>query len=212
VVYTFSKSIDDSSTFGGSANAVAQNYLDLSAERGLSSFDRRHVLQGHWMLTSRFEENQSTWTARLLKDWSLSGSVVAETGLPLTATVLGNLADTAGTGTIGSGRANATGADLSASQGFFNLGAFTPPPPGQFGNAGRNTIPGPGSFSVNMSFSRSFKLGEGRKRLEFRAEANNLFNQVNFTSYNTVVNSTNYGLVTAAGNMRTLDAVVRFRF
>jgi trimeric autotransporter adhesin len=170
------------------------------------------VLQGRWTFTSRFGENQSTWTARLLKDWSLSGSLIAETGTPLTATVLGNLADTAGTGTIGSGRADATGEDLSTSQGLFNLGAFAPPQPGQFGNAGRNTIPGPGSFTANMAFSRSFKLGEGRKRLEFRAEGNNIFNQVNFTSFNTIVNATNYGVATAAGTMRSLDAVVRFRF
>ena len=40
VLYTFSKSIDDSSTFGGVGNVVAQNAFDLSAERGLSSFNR----------------------------------------------------------------------------------------------------------------------------------------------------------------------------
>ncbi len=50
--YIFSKSIDDSSTFGGVGNTVAQNWLDLGAERGLSSFDRRHVLTGSWTLTS----------------------------------------------------------------------------------------------------------------------------------------------------------------
>ncbi len=40
ILYTYSKSIDDSSTFGGVGNVVAQNAFDLSAERGLSSFDR----------------------------------------------------------------------------------------------------------------------------------------------------------------------------
>ena len=41
-IYTFGKSIDDSSTFGGAGNTVAQNANDLRAERGLSSFDQRH--------------------------------------------------------------------------------------------------------------------------------------------------------------------------
>ena len=41
--YTFSKSIDDASSFGGVGSTVAQNWLDLAAERGLSSFDRRNV-------------------------------------------------------------------------------------------------------------------------------------------------------------------------
>jgi trimeric autotransporter adhesin len=164
------------------------------------------------VLSSRYGENETSWRARLLKDWSLSGSVTAQTGLPLTARVLGNLADTAGTGTVGSGRANASGLDLSDMEGFFNLGAFTIPSAGQFGNAGRNTIPGPESFSVNMAAGRSFRLGENRRRLEFRVEANNIFNDVNFTSLNTVVNATDYGVPTTAGTMRSLDAVLRLRF
>ena len=41
--YTFSKSIDDASSFGGVGATVAQNWLDLAAERGLSSFNRTNV-------------------------------------------------------------------------------------------------------------------------------------------------------------------------
>ena len=210
--YTFSKSIDDSSTFGGAGNTVAQDFLNLRAERGLSSFDRRHVFDMNWVFTSRYGTNEATWGARLLKDWSLSGSLTAETGTPLTARILGNLADTAGTGTIGSGRAEATGLSINSDGGFFNPAAFGPPLPGHFGNAGRNTIPGPVLFSVNMAFGRAFPIGESRRRLEFRVEGNNIFNQVNFTNLNTVVNATNYGLPIAASNMRTLSAVLRFRF
>ena len=210
--YTLSKSIDDSSTFGGAGNTVAQDFLNLRAERGLSSFDHRHVFDMNWAFSSRFGVNQSTWSARLLKDWSLSGSITAETGSPLTARVLGNLADTAGTGTVGSGRAEATGLSIDSASGFFNPAAFAPPPPGQFGNAGRNTIPGPALVTANVAFGRAFPIGESRRRLEFRAEANNVLNQVNITNLNTVVNATNYGLPIAASSMRTLNAVVRFRF
>ena len=42
--YRYSKSIDDSSTFGGVGNTVAQNWQDISAERGLSSFDGVNTL------------------------------------------------------------------------------------------------------------------------------------------------------------------------
>jgi trimeric autotransporter adhesin len=207
--YTFSKSIDDASTFAGT---VAQDFRDIAAERGLSSFDRRHVFDANWVFTSRFRNNETTLLADLLKGWMLTGSVTAETGLPLTARVLGNQSDIAGSGNVGSGRASATGQGLSSGAGFFNLAAFTAPVPGQYGNAGRNTIPGPGLFSLNAGFGRSFQFGESRRRLEFRAEATNLLNQVNYTSFNTVVNATNYGLPVAAGNMRQLSAVIRFRF
>jgi hypothetical protein len=216
--YKFSKSIDDSSTFGGAGNTVAQNWLDLAAERGLSSFDRRHSFDVNWVLTSQVGTAGSRfapdgWTTRLLKDWQLSGSLVAQSGIPLTARVLGNAATAlAQTGGVGSSRAEATGEDLSSSSGFFNPAAFTIAPPGQFGNAGRNTIAGPGLFAVNLAFGRSFQLNESRRRLEFRFEANNVFNTVSFTNINTVVNATNYTLPISAASMRSVDAVVRFRF
>jgi trimeric autotransporter adhesin len=86
------------------------------------------------------------------------------------------------------------------------------PPAGQFGNAGRNTIPGPSLVSVNAAFGRSFQFGDTRRRLEFRAEANNRLESGQLHEFATVVNATNYGLPTAASSMRTLDVVMRFRF
>lgn len=215
--YTFGKSIDDSSTFGGAGNTVAQNDKDLAAERGLSSFDRRHTFTMNFVLTSPVAAANSnllaahTWLTRLLRDWTLSGGVTAETGTPLTARVLGNLSDSSGTGSVGSGRADATGLPIASDAGFFNVAAFTAPPAGQFGNAGRNTIPGPGLFSLNSSFGRSFSLGE-RRRLEFRVDSNNVLNHASFTNVGTVVNSLTYGLPTAASAMRSMAATLRFRF
>lgn len=215
--YTFSKSIDDSSSFGGAGNTVAQNWLDLAAERGLSSFDRRHVFTWNWIYTSPFGTATSriagtSAAGRVLRDWQLSGGLTAETGSPLTARVLGNTAVLAQTGGIGSGRAEATGESVSSSTGFFNLAAFTIAPLGEFGDAGRNTIPGPDLISLNAAFGRSFQFGDTRRRLELRLEANNVLNQVNYTNVYTVVNATNYGLPSAASGMRTLSAVLRFRF
>jgi len=147
-----------------------------------------------------------------LKDWQFSGSITAQTGNPLTARALGNTAQLAQTGGVGSQRASATGEPIDTGSGFFNLNAFTITPPGQYGNAGRNTIPGPGLVSLNLAVARSFQFGESRRRLEFRVEGNNILNHVNYTNLYTVVNAVNYGLPSAAGSMRTLDAVVRFRF
>jgi hypothetical protein len=216
--YQFSKSIDDSSTFGGAGNTIAQNWLDLSAERGLSSFDRRHSFDMNWVLTSpvgtagsRFSPDMLT--TKLLKDWQLSGSWIAQTGTPLTARLLGSSAiGLAQTGGVGSGRAEATGLPVSSVGEFFNRAAFSVPPPGEFGNAGRNTIPGPGRFVADLAFGRSFQLDESRRRLELRIEAKNAFNIVSFTNINTVVNATNDGLPISAAPMRVIDALVRYRF
>ncbi len=214
--YQYAKSIDDSSTFGGVGNTVAQNWLDISAERGLSSFDVRHQLSANFVWTSPVGSAGSRISpdrkaGKLLKDWQLSGQVTAQTGNPLTARVLGNSQQLAQTGGVGRGRAQATGEPLDSSSSFFNLNAFTIPPVNSYGDAGRNTIPGPGLVNLNLAFARSFNLSE-RKRIEFRVESNNVLNHVNYTSYYTVVNAVTYGLPSVAGNMRTLDAVVRFRF
>ena len=214
--YTFSKSIDDSSTFGGAGNTVAQNANDLSAERGLSSFDRRHVLTLNYQFNSPVGGRNGLFQnkailEKALKDWTLSGAVTAETGTPLTARVLGNISDTGGTGSLGSGRADATGLPIDSGSGYFNLAAFTLPVAGQFGNAGRNTIPGPGMFVMNLSLARSIALGE-RRRFEVRVDGTNVLNHVNISNFGTVVNSITYGLPTAAGAMRTLTATLRLRF
>jgi hypothetical protein len=208
IIYTFSKSIDDSSTFGGVGNVVAQNAFDLSAERGLSSFNRTHVLNLNYVLST---PTQAGWWKR---NWTLSGSALLESGTPLTAQILGNQANAAGTGVVGSGRAQATGLPVEDGSGYFNLAAFTYPVSGELGDAGRNTIPGPWSWALNTAFGRYFTLGgEGsRKRIELRLETTNTLNHVNITNVNTVFGSTLYGLPTAAGAMRTADINIRFRF
>ncbi|MBV9403935.1 MAG: TonB-dependent receptor, partial [Acidobacteriaceae bacterium] len=216
ILYQYAKSIDDSSTLGGGVATVAQNWLNIAAERGLSSFDVRHELSANFVWTSPVGGPGShvasdTALGRLLKDWQLSGSIMAQTGNPLTARVLNNTTQLAQTNGAGSNRAEATGEPIESGSGFFDRDAFVLPAPGTYGDAGRNTIPGPGLFNLNLAFARSFTISE-RRRIEFRVESNNVLNHVNYSSFNTTVSSINYGLPTGAAAMRTLDAVVRFRF
>lgn len=217
--YTWSKSIDNASTFGGGGAVVAQNDKDLAAERGLSTFDQRHVLSLFYIVSSPVGPNgyvmrHSGRATRLLADWNLSGGLTAGSGSPFTARVLGNLANSGGSGSVGSGRAEATGQPIDSSGGaFFNLAAFALPPASRFGNAGRNTIPGPGFVTLNASLGRSFRAGrDERRRLEFRLETQNTTNHVSYTGIATIVNATNYGLPTNTRPMRTIQTTVRYRF
>ena len=215
--YEWSKAVDNSSTFGGAGNTVAQDWRNISAERGLSSFDIRHQFTLGFVWTSPVagpgnHMSGESKAGRLLKDWQLSGNLTAHTGTPLTARVLGNTAQLAQTGGIGSERADSTGQLISGGAGqFFNINAFTVPQSGTYGDAGRNTIPGPSLVNFNMAFARSFNLTD-RRRFEVRLETNNVLNHVNYSNLYTVVNATNYGLPSAASNMRTMQAVVRLRF
>ena len=211
--YVLAKGIDDASTFGG---GVAQNDLDIRAERSLSNFDHRHTLSATYVLTSPFGHNSrllahNDAAGKLLEDWTLSGGVTAQTGAPLNPRVLGNQSDSAGTGATGTTRPDATGLPVVDAAGFFNTAAFALPLPGQFGTAGRNTIPGPGLVALNASFGRGFGLGE-RRNLEFRFDATNVLNQVNIAGVGTTLNSATYGLPLSAGSMRSVALTLRFRF
>ncbi|MGA8232849.1 MAG: TonB-dependent receptor, partial [Candidatus Acidiferrales bacterium] len=218
-VYTYSKSIDDASSIGGVGAVVVQDDNDFAAERGLSSFDMRHQFRGYSVYELPFGERKRFakrgWEARAFGNLRLGNLVTFNTGTPYTAQVLGNQADSTGTGANFSERADQLG---NPSLGFcggsatlaFNTAAFVLPPTGQYGDAARNTIEGPCSFSWNPSLARDFRFGsDNSRRVTVRWEVQNLTNHPNFTGISTVVNSTTYGRVTTAGTMRTMDINVR---
>ena len=152
--YTYSKSIDDSALGGRNQGVpvIAQNWHDLSAERGLSSFDQRHLLSVQAQYTSGMGIGGlalNGWRGALLKEWTISTTITAGSGFPLTPSYL---AAVPGTGVTSSIRPDYTGAPVYASPsgGFLNPAAYAPPVPGQWGNAGRDSIIGPAQFSSTV--------------------------------------------------------------
>ena len=78
-------------------------------------------------------------------------------------------------------------------------------------DAGRDIITGPMQFSLNASAGRVFRLSD-RKSIDLRFDSTNVLNHVSFTSWNAVFGNAQFGLPTAAGQMRTMQATLRFRF
>ncbi len=216
-LYMFSKAIDDASSFNGSGGTVVQFINNLGLERGLSSFDQRHRLQTTYLLSSPVGVHgmmrNGGWKMHALTGWTFSGTFGITSGVPMTARVAGNLSNTGGVAAFGTGRAEATGQDIHAGNyPYFNLLAFTTPPAGQYGNAARNTIPGLLNISTNMSMNRSFRFKESRKQLQLRLSANNALNHITITGIGTTVNSSNFGLPTAASATRVVSLMLRFSF
>ena len=94
---------------------------------------------------------------------------------------------------------------------FLNPLAYTAPPSGQYGNAGRDTIEGPDQFSLNAQMARTFRYKD-RYTMDFLLNATNALNHVNYTSWITQVNSLSFGEPANASGMRTLQATLRMRF
>ncbi len=217
-LYTFSKSIDDASSFNGTGGTTVQFINNLGLERGLSTFDQRHKLSFTTTLSSpvgvRGMMRNGGWKTHLLAGWTLNSTLTAATGMPLTAYVSGNLANTGGVaGLGGSLRAEATGLPVNGGNfPYFNELAFTTPPPGEYGDAGRDTITGPGQFSLNASLNRAFRFGESRRQLQLRINTSNVLNHVYINGFGTTVNSLTYGLPTSASGTRTATLLLRFNF
>lgn len=153
------------------------------------------------------------WKGKLLRDWTVMNILMIRSGTPLTATASGTRSITGGTGVSGSVRADATGLPVEATSTspYFNTAAFAQPVSGFWGSAGRNTIPGPTTFSLNASLGRSFPVGE-RRNIELRMEANNVLNRVTITGFGTAVGSSTFGVASSAAAMRMMTASLRFRF
>ncbi len=232
--YTFSKSIDDDAALGGqgpstsvspsgavssvattpSRLTIAQNWLDLSAERGLSTFDQRHLLNLQVQYTTGMGVTGGTllsgWKGTLFKEWTFGAQIAAGSGLPQTPVYLAPVQGTGVTGTI---RPEYTGAPLYAAIAglYLNPAAYTAPPSGQWGNAGRDSIAGPAQFTLNASLGRTFRLSD-RFNLDLRFDAVNALNHVNFTAWNTTVNSFQFGLAASTNPMRSIQTTLRLRF
>ncbi len=215
--YQFSKSIDNAGTGGRgqSGTPVAQNWTDLSAERGLSSFDSRHSLSLNTQYSTGMGTSGGTllkgWKGAMFKDWTVSSGLNLRSGTPFTATVGGNRSQIGGTAVSNTVRANATGAPVSAEGMLFNTAAFAAPLSGAWGNAGRDTIPGPLLFSLDGQLGRIFRFGE-RRSADLQFQSSNLLNHVTINQWGTVLSSTNYGLATNAAGMRKITINLRLRF
>ncbi|MGH9357106.1 MAG: hypothetical protein ACRD10_13325, partial [Terriglobia bacterium] len=221
--YTYSKAMDDAASVGGTGNTVAQNAFNLRGEWGLSDFNSTHdFLAGyHYRLPfgdRRAFLNHGGTLARLLSGWEVSGVTTIQSGTPYTAFVLGNLSNNVnGAAPFASLRANVTGVPVSlpspTTLKFFNTAAFTLPAPGQYGNAGRDTIPGPGLVNFDVSVDRLLTISREKGiNADVRLSADNLFNTPNFTGLATTVNAADFGRITSVDSMRTVSLGLRLRF
>jgi hypothetical protein len=81
---------------------------------------------------------------------------------------------------------------------------------------GRNSLRGPGYFSVDMTAMKRFKLKENAA-IEIRANAYNLFNRLNLMSFkanedNTQIQNVDFGRAIHALSGRVAEIQVRFSF
>ena len=189
--FTWQKSIDgySSSVFPTQfQNSVSTLFINRHLNRGVSDFNvgRVAVISGLWQIP------KTTGSRALLKalanGWQVGGIFTISDGTPFTPLISG---DAVGENNSGSydvpnrvvGPACTHLTNPGNPMQYINLACYSfPAPANLLGNAGRNSLIGPGLVELDCSVSRSFNLrwmSEAIK-LQFRAEAFNLANRPNF--------------------------------
>jgi hypothetical protein len=197
--YAWSHSIDDDSS--DSFLVWAGAGASAAGDRGSSDFDLRHSFTA--ALTYEFPA-RTKGAGRLLAGWALDAVMRARSGFPIT--VLQN-EQYLGIALANAFRPNLVGAvpvwipDSAAPGGRrINPSAFRSTPSGRQGNLGRNSLMGLGMSQVDLAVRREFRVGE-RRTLQFRLEAFNALNQVNFADPVRFMSSPMFGRSTSMLNL-----------
>jgi Carboxypeptidase regulatory-like domain len=211
--YTFSKSIDDGSTFEETLDP-----FDYSRSRAASIFNtkQRFVISYDWQLPIRKYDG---FAGKLLDDWAISGITQFQTGFPIRLDSEDDTELIASIFFLGTEAPSLVAPfqkqNPKTSGGFwFNPNDFADPPLGQFNNGTQRTICcGPGLQDWDFSIHKKISIDEQRY-FQFRAEFFNIFNKTNFFNPDGHFSDgpTEFGKITEAGDPRLVQFALKFFF
>ncbi len=230
VSYTWSKTIDDVSSFNitGSAakpvageNDLAQNPFNLQAERGLSLFDARNRLVGSYEWALPFWNHAQNWYQWGLGGWQLDGIATLMSGTPFTVfdsndvSAQGSAPEITG---FSAQRPNLVGNPNNGPRAvseWLNASAFQRLDPtanaGQFGTEGRNVNIGPAYADWDFAALKNFKLTES-KQIQFRTELFDILNRTNFRLPDSDISSPTFNHILAAQAPRQVQFALKFLY
>ena len=211
--YTFSKSLDQGSTFEESLDP-----FNFKASRGLSLFNsaQRFVISYDWELP--LPQHQG-FAGKLLNDWAISGVTQFQSGFPIRldtqddSELINSLFFLGTEAPSLMGRLQITNPKKN-NRFYLNYNNFSDPPLGQFNNGTQRTICcGPGLEEWDLSVHKKIGLSES-KYFEFRGEIFDVFNHTNFSNPDGHFSDgpTLFGKVTQAADPRLVQFALKFFF
>jgi hypothetical protein len=218
--YTWSKAMnmaDEDGWVGLTWNGASQ--YDRNYAR--AGYDRPHVFQMGFVYELPWGKDSDNVASWAIKDWQINGIFAAFSGVPFTIVANGTVLNMPGNQQTANqiGDFNVTG-KIGGEGAWFDTAAFQQPTGVVLGNTGRNAFRGPGNWRVDFSVFRGFSIG-GTKRLEFRAEAFNLTNSIQYGDGTTSnpwgfqsrdVTNPNFGKIFIASGERNIRLGLRFSF
>jgi hypothetical protein len=213
--YTYSRCLSDGDFNGDLRGSYYQDPFNRALDYGNCNFDLRHIFNGTVVATSPVRG--SGFASHLLGNWRLAPLVSITSGTPFNITTGKNNSLTG----EGLDRPNLVPGVTIFTSGpcaskvncvnYLDPVAFETNLSGTFGTLARDAFYGPGSVHFDVALSRLFKLTE-RFNLEARFEAFNVINYANFNNPTTGMTSSNFGLITGAGDPRILQFALKLHF
>ena len=224
--YTWAKSIDTSSAsvVGDQFLNSTQNlpWFDTSVNRGLSDFDIRHnaVFDAIWQIPGPPDESG---VRRFLSGWQVGGIYQISSGLPFTPKIGGDPLGLKSSNPFDfPDRISAPGCESAVNSGnpvhYINTQCFSfPNPATRMGNAGRNSLIGPGlsNFDFSLLKNNYIKRISESFNIQFRAEFFNVLNHPNFAppvANNTLFSANGVAVTTAGLITRTSTSSRQLQF
>ena len=204
--YMWSHSINDGSIGGGESD-TPQNSFCRSCDKASSDDDVRQLFNLSVVYQLPFGGGKrylssSGFERAVFGGWTMSAIGTAQTGLPFNITIDRSNSSVPGNFAIsGQELPNyAAGVPLTPPGGstptdWVNRAAFSTPPPGTFGNLGRNAFRAPDISQLDLALAKDISLSE-RMRLRFRADVFNVFNRAQYGAPNADWSQVNFGVIT----------------
>ena len=215
--YTYSHAIDDVPLeFGGGDAGPNPQDPRFPHEVSNSIIDQRQRLTLSYLWALPFGKgmpflNTGGVTNLILGGWQTNGILFTQTGLFFSPVL-----NTSTTNTGTSSRPDRIpGSQVTYPKTILNWflpTAFSTPAQYTYGDAGRNTLLGPGRTNFDTSLFKTFPIRE-QLVLQFRVEAFNVFNHPQFGYPNASIGNAQVGQITSiVGNARNLQGSLRLQF
>jgi hypothetical protein len=225
--YTWAKLLSNTDTLTGwleSSVPGVQDPRNLKAEKSLSADNAAQRLVVSYVYDLPFGRNQAMLANTpkvvnaVIGGWGLGGLTTLMTGFPLGFGTNQNLTNSFGGGSrpnyVPGCTKQMSGSATSRLNEWFNTSCFTQPDAFTFGNEPRldPTLRAPGVAEWDASAYKTFAIHEDIN-LQFRAEAFNLFNRVQFGYPGLTQGTSNFGQITTQLNLpRVLQFSLRANF
>ena len=207
--YTYSHCFQDAQPIGNRLSGnTYQNPFFRNNDYGACDHDLRHNFVGSFVYHSPKFAGRAANLA--LGNWQFGLLVSTNNGFPFTPTT-GIDASLSG---VGQDRPDVVGSPYvrdKQSLRWINPAAFRQNAAGTFGNAGYNSLRGPGFFNSDANLTRTFQVRE-RHRFELRFEFFNVLNHTNFNPPVARFASSTFGLIQSAGPGRIIQLAAKYSF